>query len=264
VSIRVGVPVAPDVRYSTHVGGKGRRSGGGRGRGSGGGGTLLGAVIVLMIAVVLLLIALPVGGLILIGVGVYIGVLTHRSQTLAADPPTVPIPVSSHAGPAVPAPAPVRKFFGLDPSYGLSTACVGVGVLMFISGVALLGSSDTPPSPTTAPAYSSTAPAAPPTTTPPVPPTGPAVVAPDLDPAPAPTAEAVQPRRVAEPAEVPAERTARPQPATPDESAGDDGGDVYYKNCAAARAAGAAPIQVGEPGYRPALDRDGDGTACDQ
>ncbi|WP_197506748.1 excalibur calcium-binding domain-containing protein, partial [Mycobacterium sp. E136] len=28
-------------------------------------------------------------------------------------------------------------------------------------------------------------------------------------------------------------------------------------------AAGAAPIQVGEPGYRKGLDRDGDGTACD-
>jgi hypothetical protein len=39
--------------------------------------------------------------------------------------------------------------------------------------------------------------------------------------------------------------------------------DVYDRNCDAARAAGAAPIFVGEPGYRPGLDRDGDGTACD-
>ncbi|WUD62700.1 excalibur calcium-binding domain-containing protein [Nocardia sp. NBC_00511] len=39
--------------------------------------------------------------------------------------------------------------------------------------------------------------------------------------------------------------------------------DVYYKNCAAARAAGAAPILRGEPGYRPALDRDNDGIACE-
>lgn len=36
---------------------------------------------------------------------------------------------------------------------------------------------------------------------------------------------------------------------------------VYYQNCNAARAAGAAPIRRGEPGYRPALDRDGDGVA---
>jgi hypothetical protein len=38
---------------------------------------------------------------------------------------------------------------------------------------------------------------------------------------------------------------------------------VYYANCAAARAAGAAPIHRGEPGYRSGLDRDGDGIACE-
>lgn len=32
--------------------------------------------------------------------------------------------------------------------------------------------------------------------------------------------------------------------------------NVYYKNCSAARAAGAAPIHYSEPGYRPKLDRD--------
>lgn len=41
------------------------------------------------------------------------------------------------------------------------------------------------------------------------------------------------------------------------------GGVVYYANCSAARAAGVAPIRAGEPGYRPALDRDGDGIACE-
>jgi hypothetical protein len=39
--------------------------------------------------------------------------------------------------------------------------------------------------------------------------------------------------------------------------------DVYYANCAAARAAGVAPIMSGAPGYRPGLDRDGDGIACE-
>lgn len=34
---------------------------------------------------------------------------------------------------------------------------------------------------------------------------------------------------------------------------------VHYKNCAAVQAAGAAPIRRGDPGYRSALDRDGDG-----
>ncbi|MGA7203982.1 MAG: DUF1524 domain-containing protein [Specibacter sp.] len=39
--------------------------------------------------------------------------------------------------------------------------------------------------------------------------------------------------------------------------------DVYYKNCTAVRAAGAAPIRVGQPGYSSKLDRDGDGIACE-
>jgi hypothetical protein len=38
---------------------------------------------------------------------------------------------------------------------------------------------------------------------------------------------------------------------------------VYYPYCDAARAAGAAPILAGQPGYRPELDRDGDGIACE-
>jgi len=39
---------------------------------------------------------------------------------------------------------------------------------------------------------------------------------------------------------------------------------AYYANCAAAKAAGAAPLHRGDPGYRAALDRDGDGTACEK
>ncbi len=38
---------------------------------------------------------------------------------------------------------------------------------------------------------------------------------------------------------------------------------VYYRRCADARAAGAAPIYAGEPGYREGLDADGDGIACE-
>jgi len=40
-------------------------------------------------------------------------------------------------------------------------------------------------------------------------------------------------------------------------------GDVYYANCSEARAAGAAPLHSGDPGYRPGLDRDHDGVACE-
>ena len=38
----------------------------------------------------------------------------------------------------------------------------------------------------------------------------------------------------------------------------------FYANCKEAKAAGAAPLYKGDPGYRPELDRDKDGIACDQ
>lgn len=41
------------------------------------------------------------------------------------------------------------------------------------------------------------------------------------------------------------------------------GGNVEYASCAAAKAAGAAPLRKGDPGYSPRLDRDGDGIACE-
>ncbi|MGI5355417.1 excalibur calcium-binding domain-containing protein [Streptomyces sp. CA-252508] len=42
-----------------------------------------------------------------------------------------------------------------------------------------------------------------------------------------------------------------------------DSGSVYYANCTAARAAGAAPVHRGDPGYAGHLDRDNDGVGCD-
>lgn len=41
------------------------------------------------------------------------------------------------------------------------------------------------------------------------------------------------------------------------------GGAAYFPNCAAARAAGAAPVRAGQPGYARRLDRDGDGIGCE-
>lgn len=38
---------------------------------------------------------------------------------------------------------------------------------------------------------------------------------------------------------------------------------VYYKNCTAARNAGAAPVYEGQPGYGVHLDRDRDGIGCE-
>ncbi|MFF7053432.1 excalibur calcium-binding domain-containing protein [Streptomyces griseorubiginosus] len=62
------------------------------------------------------------------------------------------------------------------------------------------------------------------------------------------TAEVPEPTRTAE---APEPKTTAPAP------------DVYYENCDEARAAGAAPLHRGDPGYAPHLDRDGDGVACE-
>lgn len=51
-------------------------------------------------------------------------------------------------------------------------------------------------------------------------------------------------------------RRPKPKPKPEPES-------VYYANCAAVRAAGAAPLHRGDPGYSGKLDRDGDGVACE-
>ena len=39
---------------------------------------------------------------------------------------------------------------------------------------------------------------------------------------------------------------------------------VVYQNCGEVRAAGRAPLHRGDPGYSSALDRNGDGVACDR
>lgn len=38
---------------------------------------------------------------------------------------------------------------------------------------------------------------------------------------------------------------------------------VYFRNCDEVRAAGRAPLRVGEPGFRYEMDGDGDGVACE-
>ncbi len=50
-----------------------------------------------------------------------------------------------------------------------------------------------------------------------------------------------------------AEQSQEPQPTK----------ETYYANCTAVKAAGAAPLHKGDPGYRSQLDRDGDGVACE-
>lgn len=70
-----------------------------------------------------------------------------------------------------------------------------------------------------------------------------------VEPAPATPAPAPQPTYAPEP-------TYAPPPAPVHQSA-------YYPNCSAVRAAGAAPLYRGQPGYASKLDRDNDGVACE-
>lgn len=65
----------------------------------------------------------------------------------------------------------------------------------------------------------------------------------------------------APPTTLPPTTTAPPPPPPPTTIAPAAG--VYYDNCSAARAAGAAPLHRGDPGYRSGLDRDSDGVACE-
>jgi hypothetical protein len=52
-------------------------------------------------------------------------------------------------------------------------------------------------------------------------------------------------------------------PAEPVPASVPQAGAAPYANCAAARAAGAAPLHRGDPGWSDAMDGDGDGVACE-
>lgn len=73
------------------------------------------------------------------------------------------------------------------------------------------------------------------------------------------TTTTVEPTATPEPAPVP-----QPQPVPEPQPEPPAPRDAYYANCDEARRAGAAPLYAGQPGYRRALDRDGDGIACDK
>ncbi|QHW34087.1 hypothetical protein GZH47_27030 [Paenibacillus rhizovicinus] len=57
--------------------------------------------------------------------------------------------------------------------------------------------------------------------------------------------------------------SAVPEESTNEEPAAPSGQSVVYRSCAEARAAGAAPLHQGDPGYSSKLDGDGDGIACE-
>ncbi|MBX9576440.1 MAG: excalibur calcium-binding domain-containing protein [Caulobacteraceae bacterium] len=56
---------------------------------------------------------------------------------------------------------------------------------------------------------------------------------------------------------------AQPQPLYASGSRRSASSSAYYRNCSEARAAGAAPVYAGDPGYARRLDRDGDGVGCE-
>uniref|UniRef100_UPI00403F0B86 excalibur calcium-binding domain-containing protein n=1 Tax=Asticcacaulis sp. DW145 TaxID=3095608 RepID=UPI00403F0B86 len=68
-----------------------------------------------------------------------------------------------------------------------------------------------------------------------------------------------------EPADARSKRSRRRTGSRRRRSKGSSGSSYVgsYSNCAEVRAAGAAPIRRGEPGYSRKLDRDGDGVACE-
>ncbi|MBT2441880.1 excalibur calcium-binding domain-containing protein [Streptomyces sp. ISL-36] len=70
----------------------------------------------------------------------------------------------------------------------------------------------------------------------------------------------VESEPVAPPPPPPPQTTSTPPEPEPEETTDEM---AYYEDCDAARAAGAAPLLRGEPGYRDGLDRDGDGIACE-
>lgn len=65
----------------------------------------------------------------------------------------------------------------------------------------------------------------------------------------------------------PAATYAEPEPVAPQrfipEAPERSFGDHPFANCSQARAAGAAPVYAGDPGYGPHLDRDRDGVGCE-
>ena len=71
------------------------------------------------------------------------------------------------------------------------------------------------------------------------------------------------PAQVTPPPTDPRAPVGQPPTPAPGPGSGAAAWSAPYVNCDAARAAGAAPVHRGDPGYASHLDRDGDGTGCD-
>ena len=82
-------------------------------------------------------------------------------------------------------------------------------------------------------------------------------------PTPAPVVPVAAAPKAATPTPPPPTPAPAPKPAPAPAPEPKPAASGVFKNCAAARAAGAAPIHAGEPGWGPHLDRDGDGVGCE-
>ncbi|WP_367272810.1 excalibur calcium-binding domain-containing protein [Aquidulcibacter sp.] len=59
------------------------------------------------------------------------------------------------------------------------------------------------------------------------------------------------------------EKKAKKKKRTAKKSQTGAGSERKFRSCKQAKAAGAAPLRRGQPGYSKSLDRDGDGIACE-
>jgi hypothetical protein len=167
------------------------------------------------------------------------------------QPPQPPVPVNPYASPP-----PSGR-----PKWTRKRVLLPAGFLIFFIGV--VAGTDTPetekavraksaPAPTATVTATATATAPAPTAT--------ATITASAEPAPTVTVTRTKTVRVTV---TPAEAGYGSDTGSGSDSSGGGGGSAYYANCTAVRAAGAAPIRAGDPGYGRHLDRDGDGVACE-
>lgn len=150
------------------------------------------------------------------------------------------------------------------PTRPIAFGVIAVDIVTFAAGGALLPQR----SPTSATASPTTVP--PTVIATPVAATGTAAAtqAPTLTSTPTATASPSPAPTTTAPANAPTPTQAAPEPTSPPSPVPTAAATtsvpvpVFYANCDAARAAGVAPLRRGQPGYRAALDRDGDGIAC--
>ena len=149
-----------------------------------------------------------------------------------------------------------------------ASAALAIAVCGGLAGCGVPSVADDAGSPTPAPSPTATASPSP-TPTPSLTPTPTPRPTPTPTPSPIPTTQAPTTQPPLQPLMQESEPTQEAEPqaggggAAPAPAPEQKQESMYYPNCKAARAAGAAPLYRGDPGYREELDRDRDGIACE-